>query len=157
MARTKFEQNLVNATRSHIKDGHERYAPFEIENNYIEQLEEQLKNGCSCNQNGIANQNGQEDSNQMQGGYNILQHPDFIKNDGLPSPFNPDPDQNIKVGEAILNEYNMDPFAKDLSKDALKDKLKNQLKLKQQLQNKPKHQPKMSVGNAPRPRPSGPS
>ena len=140
MAETQSVRKLAEDTRYGILKGHEKYA-------YVERIQKYLEQGCgqdfSCL---LANENDL----QASGGYAAMQHPDFLKTDGLPSPFNPDPDvQESVMGEAILNEYSRDTFAKDLSKDALEDKLKN--KLRHQLQHKHKltQQPKMAIGNTP--------
>lgn len=137
-------QVLAAITRKKILAGHSKIAPIETKIEYLEPQQ------APKQKNFLANE-GEEFATAINAGPATIQHPDFIKLDGLPSPFLPEQnEQDILVGDPVLyaNEANKEKLAHKLglSKDALEDKLKHQMKLKAQLTSAPRV-------SFPRPRP----
>lgn len=145
MARTLAEKLLEEITRTGILEGHSEYAPIESKQDFSEKKQLTANNAFTNNA-----QNEIGEPQQGQSGPDVLQHPDFIKLDGLPSEFNPElPDQ-----EEPENAHDL-LLSDDAKRDKAKHKntLKKQLELKDRPTQRPTHQPK--IGNTFRPRPPG--
>ena len=139
---TKLTKQLADETRNYVLEGHEKYAYVErMQHNHLINFSEQ--NDLPTNSLNVIGYNVPMSAN----GYNVLQHPDFLKMDGLPSPFNFDPDDVvITMGSPILH-------ANATEVDREKLALKLGLTSKYVLEEKPKYAPSITARTTfPRPR-----
>ena len=141
MARTLATQLLEEATRAAVLAGHSKYAAIEDKVDYTEHNALGAGNDLTS-----GNSNNPAGNEQNMGGPEVVQHPELMDMGGLPSPFNPDPDQleDPQSSHDLL-----------LSADAQRSKNENKLKNKQKLEEKPKQklQNRQRYTNTPRPTP----